>query len=92
MLELDDVHAMADRKVTMDRYSLMLREGFDAMYEDGATNGRVMVLHLHPWLIGQPFRIGCLDEALAHMVRRQGVWAATGGEITDWYRQNPPVG
>ncbi|MCH2505730.1 MAG: polysaccharide deacetylase family protein, partial [Dehalococcoidia bacterium] len=92
MLELDYVHAMADRKVTMDRYSLMLREGFDAMYEDGATNGRVMVLHLHPWLIGQPFRIGCLDEALAHMVRRQGVWAATGGEITDWYRQKPPVG
>ena len=92
MLELDDVNAMADRKVNMDRYSLMLKEGFDAMYEDGAANGRVMVLHVHPWLIGQPFRIGVLDEALGHMVRRQGVWAATGGEIADWYRRNPPVG
>ena len=92
MLELDDVNAMADRKVDMDRYSLMLKEGFDAMYEDGAANGRVMVLHVHPWLIGQPFRIGVLDEALGHMVRRQGVWAATGGEIADWYRRNPPVG
>ena len=52
-------------------------------YDEGATNGRLLVLHLHPWLIGQPFRIGCLDEALSHIVHRQGVWAATGAEIID---------
>jgi hypothetical protein len=41
--------------------------------------------------MGQPFRIGFLDEALGYMVRRQGVWAATGSEIVDWYRSNSPV-
>ena len=91
MLELDDVNALADRKVAIDRYSEMLKEAFDTMYEDGGRNGRVLVIHLHPWLIGQPFRIGYLDDALGHMVRRQGVWAASGSEIVDWYRQNPPV-
>jgi peptidoglycan/xylan/chitin deacetylase (PgdA/CDA1 family) len=92
MLELDDVVAMAHRKVTIDRYATMLQESFDAMYQDGASNGRALVLSLHPWLIGQPFRIGSLDDALTHMMRRQGVWAASGAEVVDWYRTHPPVG
>ena len=91
MLEMDDVNALADRRVDVDRYAQMLKEGFDTLYEDGATNARLLALHLHPWLIGQPFRIGYLDDALGHMVRRQGVWAASGGEIVDWYRRNPPA-
>ena len=61
------------------------------MYDSGAQNGRALVLSLHPWLIGQPFRIGSLDEALGHMMRRQGVWAASGGEVVEWYRTHPPV-
>ena len=92
MLELDDVNALATRRVTVDRYAQMVRESFDTLYLDGAANGRVLVLHLHPWLIGQPFRIGYLDDALGHMMRRRGVWAAAGGEIVDWYQRNPPVG
>ena len=91
MLELDDVVAMAHRKVTIDRYAAMLRESFDEMYIDGTENGRALVLSLHPWLIGQPFRIGVLDEALGHMMRRRGVWAASGAEVVDWYRTHPPV-
>jgi peptidoglycan/xylan/chitin deacetylase (PgdA/CDA1 family) len=92
MLELDDVMAMAHRHVTVDNYGTMLKEGFDTMYRDGAASGRVMMLNLHPWLIGQPFRIGCLDGALGHITRREGVWRATGSEIIDWYRSHPPAG
>ena len=91
MLELDDVVAMAHRKVTVERYGTMLREGFDGLYADGTGNGRALVLSLHPWLIGQPFRIGVLDEALGHMMRRREVWAASGAEVVDWYRTHPPV-
>jgi allantoinase len=89
MLELDDVIALAHRRVTIDSYGNMLKQGFDTMYRDGSSNGRLMVLNLHPWLIGQPFRIGVLDDALGHIMRRQGVWAATGSEIIDWYRGHP---
>ena len=86
MFELDDVIALAQRRVAVDRYAKMLKEGFDVMYQDGEQNVRVLGLNLHPWLIGQPFRIGFLDEALGHMMRRQGVWAASGVEIIDWYK------
>ena len=91
MLELDDVNAIWDRRVAIGRYRDMLKEGFDTIYRDSAESGRLLALHLHPWLIGQPFRIRYLDDALGHMVRRQGVWAASGSEIIDWYHRNPPV-
>jgi allantoinase len=91
MLELDDVNALWYRRLAIDRYAEMLTESFEMLYRDGARNGRLFILNLHPWLIGQPFRIGYLDEALGGMIRRQGVWAATGAEIIDWYRQHPPA-
>ncbi len=90
MLELDDVNALWDRKVPVDRYARLLEESFDGLYEESQESGLLMAFNLHPWLIGQPFRIGYLDQALGHMVRRQGVWAATGSEITEWFKANPP--
>ena len=90
MLELDDVNALWDRKVPIDRYARLLAESFDGLYEGSRESGLLMAFNLHPWLIGQPFRIGYLDQALGHIMRRQGVWAATGSEITEWFKANPP--
>lgn len=87
-LELDDTHALWDRRVPVDRYGAMLSESFDGLYQDGATTGRLLVLNLHPWLIGQPFRIGFLDAALGSIMRRQGVWAAQGTAIANWFREH----
>ncbi len=86
-LELDDVHALWERRVPVDRYGTMLSESFAGLYQDGGQSGRLLVLNLHPWLIGQPFRIGFLEAALQSIMRRQGVWAACGTAIVDWFRQ-----
>ena len=45
-----------------------------------------MAISLHPWVIGQPYRIGALEAALAHIMGHQGVWAATGAQIVDAWR------
>ena len=90
MLELDDINALWERRIPIDRYARMLEESFDGLYEGSRESGLLMAFNLHPWLIGQPFRIGYLDQALGHMMRRQGVWAATGSEITEWFKANPP--
>lgn len=63
----------------------MIRDQFDVLYREGAENGRVMGIALHPFLIGAPFRIKYLDEALAYIAGHDGVWFATGSEIEDWY-------
>ena len=91
MLEMDDLFTMSVRRVTIDRYAQSLKDGFDTMYRDGADNGRLMAINIHPWLTGQPFRIGYLEDALGHMMGHEGVWAASGSEIIDWYRDNPPA-
>jgi peptidoglycan/xylan/chitin deacetylase (PgdA/CDA1 family) len=85
-LPLDDVNALWDRRMDIDRYGAAIKETFDTLYREGATSGRLLVLHVRPWLIGQPFRIGVLEDALRHVTRREGVWTATGSAIVDWYR------
>ncbi len=66
----------------------MITDQFDVLYEDGATSGRIMAICLHPFLIGHPYRSKYLDQALAHIVSRDEVWLARGGDIATWYLQN----
>ena len=44
----------------------------------------MLVLNLHPWMIGQPWRIGYLKALQAEIATRKGVWNATVGEIAAW--------
>jgi hypothetical protein len=90
-VELDDVVTHTLRFIPIQRYATMIMDAFDRLYADGATSGRLLVLHLHPTRIGQPFRIKYLEAALEHLMRRQGVWAATGSEIVDWYLAHTPA-
>jgi peptidoglycan/xylan/chitin deacetylase (PgdA/CDA1 family) len=87
MVELDDLFALRDRRFQMDEYVQHLKDAIDAIYRDAKNSGRLFVLNLHPWLIGQPFRIRLLVEAIEHIVHRQGVWPATGSEIIAAYSQ-----
>ena len=83
---LDDNYIHLRGRRTINEVNLLWREWFDGLYADGATTGRLMVLHLHPWIMGQPWRIRHLDEVLGHITAYQGVWKATGSEIIDWFK------
>lgn len=87
LVELDDVYAHWHRRVTIWRWQRMVAEAFETLHADGARSGRLMVLSLHPWLIGQAHRIRALDEALASICGRERVWKATGRQIADHCRQ-----
>ena len=58
---------------------------FDVLHREGAQNGRTLVYSIHPWIMGQPYRLKYLDRILAHVAGREQVWKATGAEIVDWY-------
>jgi hypothetical protein len=89
---LDDNYIHLHGRRTIDEVNLLWREWFAGLYADGAATGRLMVLHLHPWIMGQPWRIRHLDEVLGHICARQGVWRETGGQIIDWFKaQTHPV-
>ena len=87
-VEVEDLFTQWNRGVSIMHYSQMTRDTFDGLYADGAETGRTLVLSLHPWLIGQPFRSKYLDLALAHISGHASVWKATGKEIIDWYEEH----
>ena len=61
---------------------------FDQLYKEGTESGRVMCIALHPYLIGQPHRISCLDEILSYVMGHDGVWQTTADEIAEYYIAN----
>jgi peptidoglycan/xylan/chitin deacetylase (PgdA/CDA1 family) len=58
---------------------------FDRLHAEGARRPSVMGIGLHPFLVGQPHRIGAVEEILDHIAGHDGVWMATTDEIADWY-------
>ncbi len=85
MIELDDVVTHIGRFIPVQRFARMITEQFDRLYEDGSMTGRVFVLNVHPWVMGQPFRIRYFAEAMRHLASHERVWFATGAEIVDAY-------
>ena len=79
--ELNDLAAIVRSKSTPVEFERMIRDQFDVLWREGAQSGRVMAICLHPFIMGQPHRIGALQRALAHIDRFDGVWKATGEEI-----------
>ena len=75
MVELDDAFALRDRRFRVDEYCRAAegRVRHDVPRTPRRAGGS-LALNLHPWLMGQAFRVEFLDEALApHDAPRRGV-------------------
>jgi allantoinase len=85
--DIDDYQILINNHHTEDDFRDALIDQFDVLYKESATQGgRVMAISLHPWITGQPYRIGALEQALDHIMAHQGVWAATGAAIADAWK------
>ena len=85
-VEMNDImvfHQVAARSPR--HYAETIKAQFDQLYEEGAGNGTVMCVPVHPFLIGQPHRIGPFAEALEYITSHDGVWVTTGREIARHY-------
>jgi allantoinase len=85
-IELNDMPLFNMPSIGIDEFYRRICETFDVLYEEGAKNGRVMAIALHPFLIGAAHRIRTLDRVLAYMGTHRDVWFATGSEIIEAYR------
>lgn len=90
-LDLDDVFIHMNGRRLIDEYRQIMMDTFDGLYRDGAKSGRLMVINIHPWVMGWPWRIKYLDRALAHINQYSDVWKASGTEVVDWYKDNANV-
>lgn len=60
---------------------------FERLYAEGASAARMMSIGLHLRLIGRPGRIQGLDDVLAHIAGRGGVWIAPRRAIAAHWAQ-----
>ena len=82
---LNDIRIIFQGGHTPKDWCEMVCDQFDTLYAEGATQGRVMTIPLHPFVIGLAFRIKYLNKALNYICSHEGVWKATGAEIADHY-------
>lgn len=50
-----------------------------------------MAIGLHPFIVGQPLRMGSLKKALQHIQSRPQTWLTTGDGLYNWYAQACPA-
>jgi allantoinase len=80
--ELSDATIIWERRHSATEYAEAVVDQFEVLDREAMQHGgRLLVLPLHPWISGQPHRIGAVEGALAHVLGRPGVWPATASEI-----------
>ncbi len=81
-IELNDSPALVFRHHTAREFEAMMIDQFDEMLHQSQKYPLVYTAVLHPFVIGQPFRLRALRRALDHILeRRDDIWLTTPGEI-----------
>ncbi len=62
-----------------------LKEAFDCLYEEGATDPQMLSVGLHMRHIGRPGRIGALEEFIRYAKSLPRVWFARRVDIARWW-------
>lgn len=80
--ELNDIPAVIARQMDGKDFAQMVVDQFDEMLQQSLRQPLVMGIALHPYIVGQPYRLRHLRRALQHIAaRRESVWLTTPGEI-----------
>lgn len=86
-MELNDAGAQAQRDQTGRQFAEMIVDQFEEMLEQSRRQPLVFALALHGFIVGQPFRLRPLREAIRHCVEHRHndhVWYTTAGKIADY--------
>ena len=85
-MDVNDKGAYGRACLTPEGFRDLIISQFDELYADGANSPVVMVIAVHPYLTGLPYRIKALRGALEYISAQEGVWWATGAEIAERFR------
>jgi peptidoglycan/xylan/chitin deacetylase (PgdA/CDA1 family) len=81
--ELNDIPMIVARQMDGADFADMIVDNFDEMLAQSAEQPLVMGIALHPYLVGQPYRLRHLRRALKHIrgKSKKKVWLTTPGAI-----------
>lgn len=85
--EVNDIPSIVARKDSASDFADMIIDNFDEMLEQSVHQPLVMGIALHPYLVGQPYRLRHLRRALSHIAaRREQIWLTRAGDIHSYCR------
>jgi putative urate catabolism protein len=76
---------------TGDHFFSYLKDSFDALYEEGKTNPKMMSVGLHCRLVGRPGRIQSLKRFLEYVLSHEDVWICKRIDIAKHWIKNYPI-
>ncbi len=81
--ELSDRQIITVQQQSADSWAQSMRDAFDWLAAEAAREGggRMLPIHLTPYIMGLPYRIGALECLLADLAGRDEAWFATGSDI-----------
>jgi allantoinase len=80
-IHLDDVFSHVKRGTPIQVWAQNVKDTVRGLLSEDAPRKRTLVLGLHPWIIGQPFRFAHLQELLRELRSIDGLWWARGADI-----------
>jgi len=82
--ELNDIPMIVARLMGAEAFADMVVDNFDEMLAQSKEQSLVMGIALHPYIVGQPYRLRHLRRALKHIAKNKKVWLTTPGKICDY--------
>ncbi len=89
-LEVNDSKFWRGELITANDFFEVAKACFDMLYEEGATNSKMMSIGLHCRIGGKPSRAAGLQQFLKYASEKQGVWFARRVDIARWWLENYP--
>jgi allantoinase len=84
--ELNDIPMIMGRHLDGAAFANMVIDNFDEMLQQSQQQSLVMGIALHPYIVGQPYRLRHLRRALQHIANARDageIWVTTPGAICD---------
>lgn len=88
--ELNDIPMIVARQLDAKDFAQMIVDNLDEMLDQARTQPLVMGIALHPYIVGQPYRLRHLRRALERIAQARddgAVWMTTPGAICDHVTQ-----
>jgi peptidoglycan/xylan/chitin deacetylase (PgdA/CDA1 family) len=73
-----------------DQWFGLVRDAFDVLYKEGATQPKMMSVGLHQRLIGHPGRTAGLWRLLDYIQQQKGVWVTRRLDIANHWKTTHP--
>ncbi len=89
--ELSDRQILTVQQQSVDSYAEQILDAHDWLTGEAAAQGggRILPLHLTPYITGLPYRMDAFEALLATLAEQPATWFARGDQILDRFRNSP---